>query len=467
MNTEINQNSAEVFAHSQFKNLRHDDRRVCDRVIQVCAKINQNPGKPFSRIFTNSADRKAAFRVVANHSLTTGMLVESICSATREKLLQTQPALVVAVQDTSSITREKWRKARNLGPVGCKGSQVFFFHSMMAMTELGVPIGLLDLKLWTRKKVKKSREDWKTKNIEKKESFRWLTSVRDGCHFLPETTKVIVVSDRESDIHEYLEDLISEEISFVVRVNHNRRTEGGNIRAELNSAPVLGEIDVPIPRVNRREKEVVRFTVQAQEVTTKLRKGGLVIHRSRRPFSLWGLLIKGETAEGKKLEWLLYTDQPIHDLESAREVVRIYTLRWRIEEFHMVLKTGMRAEKNRFQDGLHMQRLLLLCAPMAIKLLELMYLSRAEPDKLLAEVVSKEEEKAVMALAEEQTHNPPQNLTVGEAVKYIAFSGGWQGRKGDGPPGVRTLWEGWRDVQFLASFILRRDGKADGVPPCG
>jgi len=46
-----------------------------------------------------------------------------------------------------------------------------------------------------------------------------------------------------------------------------------------------------------------------------------------------------------------------------------------------------------------------------------------------------------------------RKMSIKECVEYIAFIGGWMGRKGDGPPGVRTIWRGLKDVELLAKFL--------------
>ena len=119
----------------------------------------------------------------------------------------------------------------------------------------------------------------------------------------------------------------------------------------------------------------------------------------------------------------------------------------------MVLKTGMNIEETRLQSGENIQRLLALSAPVAIKLLEMNYKGRNNPDLPAQSCMTKAEVEAVKIIAIRQTGKKPKKLTIGEAVKIIGFLGGWSGQKKDGPPGVRTLWKGWLQVSFLAQLI--------------
>ncbi|MGB4971404.1 MAG: IS4 family transposase, partial [Cyclobacteriaceae bacterium] len=45
---------------------------------------------------------------------------------------------------------------------------------------------------------------------------------------------------------------------------------------------------------------------------------------------------------------------------------------------------------------------------------------------------------------------PKKPPCIGEVVKWIASLGGFLGRKGDGEPGVMTLWRGWKRLCDLS-----------------
>jgi Transposase Tn5 dimerisation domain len=45
----------------------------------------------------------------------------------------------------------------------------------------------------------------------------------------------------------------------------------------------------------------------------------------------------------------------------------------------------------------------------------------------------------------------PSELTIGQAVLWIGRLGGHLNRKGDGMPGVRTMWRGLHDLTLLVA----------------
>jgi hypothetical protein len=58
---------------------------------------------------------------------------------------------------------------------------------------------------------------------------------------------------------------------------------------------------------------------------------------------------EGETP----LSWMLLTTEVVETIEMAVTILRWYTYRWRVEEFHKVLKSGCQSERYRLaSDGM-------------------------------------------------------------------------------------------------------------------
>ncbi len=47
------------------------------------------------------------------------------------------------------------------------------------------------------------------------------------------------------------------------------------------------------------------------------------------------------------VEWMILTPLPVTNGEQAQTILRWYTYRWRIEEYHKILKSGCKAESYR------------------------------------------------------------------------------------------------------------------------
>ena len=60
------------------------------------------------------------------------------------------------------------------------------------------------------------------------------------------------------------------------------------------------------------------------------------------------------------IDWKLVTNLPVSDLAGAIEKLEWYALRWKIEVFHKVVKSGCRAEESRLQTAERLVKFLAL-----------------------------------------------------------------------------------------------------------
>ena len=132
----------------------------------------------------------------------------------------------------------------------------------------------------------------------------------------------------------------------------------------------------------------------------------------------------------------------------AVEMIRCYTARWLIEEFHRVLKSGCRIERVQFET---LERILpvigVLCV-VAWRVLHLTKLSRSGGLKATA-VGSREE---VVVLRKWLSAQGDRSCAIDSAREFniaVARLGGFQGRKSDGMPGTKTTWQGLRNLEML------------------
>jgi hypothetical protein len=85
----------------------------------------------------------------------------------------------------------------------------------------------------------------------------------------------------------------------------------------------------------------------------------------------------------------------------------------------------------------------------------------------LAAVLADHEWKALYTAIHRRADLPARPPTVRQAVRWIAQLGGFLGRKGDGEPGITTIWRGWSRLadKFLQSCHLFSECRvAEHVP---
>ena len=136
-------------------------------------------------------------------------------------------------------------------------------------------------------------------------------------------------------------------------------------------------------------------------------------------------------------------------MEQATEIVHFYTLRWRIEDFHVVLKEGSKVEELQFEEEHALKNALVLYSIVAIQVLKLRYLSEYHPDKPVQEVgIPVEAYKAVAQVLKKVKKiniDIVDNPTVAQFCQLITLLG--TGNKKN--TGMRALWRGIRDFNLI------------------
>ena len=68
------------------------------------------------------------------------------------------------------------------------------------------------------------------------------------------------------------------------------------------------------------------------------------------------------------LEWYLLTTSPVESLEAARQILASYRLRWRIEDWHRILRSGCKVEYLGHRTGERIERAVSIKAVIAWRL---------------------------------------------------------------------------------------------------
>ena len=115
--------------------------------------------------------------------------------------------------------------------------------------------------------------------------------------------------------------------------------------------------------------------------------------------------LEGETP----LEWMLLTSEVVEDLETAIKILRWYTYRWRVEDFHKIFKSGCQCELYRLAaEG--MKTLLGFLSVCAVELLQVTYLHRNQPDAPVESTIKQIGFRVKLAGASWSQRNVPKIL---------------------------------------------------------
>jgi hypothetical protein len=160
----------------------------------------------------------------------------------------------------------------------------------------------------------------------------------------------------------------------------------------------------------------------------------------------------------RPLHWVLLTSHPICSFEEAWRVIGYYEQRPLIEEFHKALKTGCRLEQRRYETAQRWERLTAMLSIVAVRLLQLKTVAKAEPHRAAEELVPK---RWIEMLSAVRSGSQRRIRTARDFLRALAGLGGHLGRKGDGEPGWITLWRGFNKLHLLlrgASALRQKCG---------
>ena len=149
------------------------------------------------------------------------------------------------------------------------------------------------------------------------------------------------------------------------------------------------------------------------------------------------------------VEWMLLTNLTVRSFDEAYEKVLWYCLRWRIEMYYKVLKSGFRVEECRLGHAERLTRYLTVMSIVAWRLFMITLIARTDPATPCTKLLADHEWRVLFLKVNNKKKLPKKTPAIGEVVIWIARLGGFLARKGDGPPGTITLWRGWKRLADL------------------
>jgi len=436
------------------------DIRLDKRLEQLTQELSAVPMAKLPQALPGIASVKAGYRFMNNEQVTHEGIIETERQQTWQRIAADDGQILLAVQDTTAFNFAKRPALKGLGVLEDNRTPGFFAHTTLAVSDKGVPLGLLEQHVWSRPaNLNRDKEAHKQRPITEKESYKWIKGLPE----IPQMTqqRVVTVCDREADIYELFQESQNQQLDFIVRVVRNRRLEEISLLYEhLNAVEVSDTYEVTVQRQQNQAERVAQVELRYTTVTLLPPKNRTqaAISIPLEPLSVKIVEVRevNPTADVKTpLHWVLMTTLPVETAEAAHQIVQFYTYRWLVERFHYVLKSGgcdFEQSQLRTVEALH--RLLGLCSRVAWRLLWLTYEARQSPDVPCSRVLSDAEWQALTAFTSSSKRPASQPPSLREAVHTIAKLGGFIGRKSDGEPGVKTLGRGWQRLQDIVATWL-------------
>lgn len=431
------------------------DKRLDRRLSLLLEQFSEMPQSSIPEACGSQAATKATYRFFSSERVEVGALRQGFFQATSERARAYD--MVLAIQDTTELNFSTHPKTQGLGYLdhpACRGIKL---HSTLAVSPDGLPLGLLDQQSWIRPEQEYGKKSQRRiKATKDKESQRWLNSVRAVEARLEPSSRCVVIADREADIFDLFAQQRRAGTELLIRAAHNRRTAGtpNLLLHRVLTFPVAGVTRVPLRRARDRKARQAQLAIRFGEVAIEGPR-----HRAKEhlpPIVLRVIVVEELKAPANvvPVRWLLVTTLSVDTFEQALQCVQWYTLRWLIERYHYVLKSGCQVEELQLEERHRIERAVATYCIVAWRLLFMTYLARLQPNQPSTTILEPYEGEALWCFLHKTQQAPPTPFTVVEAVRMIARLGGFLGRKADGHPGAKVLWRGMKHLNDISQAYL-------------
>lgn len=441
-------------ARSKFR-----DERLGQRLRKIVAQLDGAMGEPIPLACADWANTKAAYRFLSNEDVSEGEILAGHFASTGERIRAAGGPILV-VQDTTEFVYKRARP-EEIGSLTYAPNKRnrdrlltlhtvcgLLMHSSLAITTEGLPLGLVAIKFWTRSKFKgttalKRRINPTRVPIEGKESMRWLANMRQSSELIGDPDRCIHIGDRENDIYEFF--CAAQEIgsNFLVRACVDRLAGEGDhtITDEMAEVTVQAHHTV----------EIRTKTGKVEQATVEIRYKRICVlppvgKQKRYP----ALVLTVIHAEERKhpphrapVVWKLITNLEVNSAEEAIEKLSWYALRWKIEVFHHILKSGCKAEDAKLRTAERLVNLIAIFCLLSWRIFWTTMMNRAAPEAPPQLAFTTGEIKILDLVVKDRENQGSSKRTLSYYSMKVARLGGYLARTHDPPPGNKIMWRGW------------------------
>jgi hypothetical protein len=437
------------------------DARLDKRLVAILASFMASPEASIPRASGAWATTKATYRFLDNDKVDPEIIYERHRQSIRPRAAG--KAVVLAIADTTMLDYTAHPCTSGLGPLADMIHHGLMLHPTLLVTPEREPLGVIDAQMWVRDpdEFGSGKSTRKSRDISEKESRKWLGSL-DAAERLQQDlgsdTQVVSVFDREGDVYEVLATAAMDDRlgRVLVRAKADRRLLHPQQRIWncLEAQTVAMSVAIEVPKKTHQTGRTAELSIRFASVTvrppddrpksegnTQVPIYAVYAHEEHPP--------KGQ----KPISWMLLTTVPVESAEQAWTIVQWYSCRWLIEILFKVLKTGCAAEERQLETAERLRRCLAIDLVVAWRILYLTMIGRETPDLPCTVVFEDYEWKALYVFVfKSRNAAPAKTPTLREVTRTIGRLGGHLGRKGDGEPGVLTMWRGLQRLPDIAEM---------------
>ena len=396
------------WAEHEFGGAPLGDKRLSKRLVNVAHAKAQTPSRAFSGVAKGDwAATKAYYRMI-DQPEESAVNLANILQPHRERTARRMMGqkTVLCLQDGSELNYTNLEKCSGLGDLkanqtGAK-TKGLNLHSTFAIAPNGLPLGVLKAQCIAPET--RSPDDQRKPSkipIEEKKTFVWIEHHRDLVDLaatMPQT-QLVNVCDREADFFELFdEQRRSPSVDLLIRAQHDRNISEDPFKlfAAIRKTSVKSRVKVSVPKQSvrpKKSKQKAKAARPGRQAELALRHLTIQLpapsyYRDKEPIEIQLIhALEENPPQGTKaVEWFLLTTIKIDSAKDIEKCLRWYTLRWRIEDWHRVLKSGCNIDGLAHETAERLRRAIGINLVIAWRIMLMTLLGRERPE-LPAEIL--------------------------------------------------------------------------------
>lgn len=399
---------SDTWAEKEFGGAPLGDARLSKRLVKAATDKADEPWRAYCGVAQGDWPAVKAYYRLIDAPDESAVTMANILRPHRERTVRRMQAqrTVLCIQDGTDLDYHHLTHCKGLGVIGTNQtgaeSRGLHMHSTLAITPNGLPLGVLRAEcLAPEPRAADEDRPAFAIPIEEKKTFVWIQHHRDLVELAGEMphTRLIDVCDREADFFEMFDEQRGDPcVELLVRARYNRNIteEPFKLFEAVRQSPVQSRLRVHIPRQSarpKRSKQRARPKRPARTADLAVRYKRIELrpahyHAEKTPIDIWVVhaLEEDPPPTTEAVEWFLLTTIQIGSPHEGEQCIRWYCLRWRIEDWHRVLKSGCRIEAMAHDTADRLRRAIAINLVIAWRIMLMTLLGREVPD-LPAEVL--------------------------------------------------------------------------------
>jgi hypothetical protein len=437
------------------------DQRLDERLLETFNQMARRPVGTLPQKLVKRAELVGGYRMFNNPKVTHAAILDAHRASCLERL-RGREVKVLLLHDTT-VLDYSGLDVQGLGQVGDgHGKGLYAHNSLAVLPATREVVGLMGQILHKRARVPKGESKKKRQERADRESRLWKQAVSD-LPPMPAGVVVTDVSDRGSDISEYIWHEVQAGRQFIVRSQHNRKLvdEQGQalidkLHDRLRGLTPMGQyrLRVPAEEGGWREATIALAWERVHVLPPRQARG----QHGREPIQVCGLIAReiDPPAGTEPVEWILLTNRAVASAQQAREVVEDYACRWMVEDYHKAMKSGCGIEETQMTTLHGLSNVIALLSVLAVHVLRLRCNARDEEIRQQPARLHEEALKVQLA-ARDSKHPDWRKMTVWEFYVAVARMGGYVLNPHKRPPGWIVLWRGYIRLEDMCAGVRLMD----------